>query len=458
MPSYRTIAAELAAAALSVCLTLTVAAAAQAQTLSIGGSESHFGSHELSDGFLPDPKEVSVVSGGSIVVRDLDLGIGCTGHVTSTPDVILNWDGSGFLRFFVDAEGDTTLVINGPTGGWYCDDDGGGSTNPQVDFSDASSGQYDVWIGSFSSDDQISGTLMITELTSVGSGGGGGGGSTGGSLSIGGSEAHFGVHALADGFLPDPEEISVVSGGSVSVQDLNIGSACRGYGTNTPDVILNWDGSGFLRFGVDGDGDTTLVINAPNGSWYCDDDGGDGVDPRIDFSDSSSGQYDIWIGSYSSDDQISGTLMITELSGNTAGSSANLSIGGDTAHFGVHSLAAGFLPDPNKISVVSGGSIAVSTLNLPIGCTGHVTATPDIIVNWDGSGYLRFFVDGEGDTTMVINGPNANWHCDDDSGEGVNPQIVFDDAATGQYDIWIGSYSSGEQVSGTLKITELRKD
>ena len=313
MTLSQTAARRPARAAVFLCLMLSVALPVRAQSLSLGGNEAHFGSHELSTGFIPDPKEISVVSGGSIAVRDLNLGAGCAGYVTSTPDAILYWDGSGFLRFFVDASGDTTLVINAPSANWFCDDDSGGNTNPQVDFSDAAAGQYDIWIGSYSADDQISGTLMITELTSVGAGTSEGGGSASGSLSIGGSEAHFGTHQLSSGFFPDPTQISVVSGGTISVGDLGIGGGCTGYVTRTPDAILNWNGSGFLRFGVEGKGDTTLVINDADGAWHCDDDSGQGMNPQVDFADAASGQYDIWIGSYSSDDQISGTLKITEI-------------------------------------------------------------------------------------------------------------------------------------------------
>ena len=100
-------------------------------------------------------------------IWDLNLGSGCTGYATSSPDVRLNLGGtSSQLRiFFVpDGSDDTTLVINGPYGGWYCNDDYSG-LDPMVEFTNASSGQYDIWVGSYSSGEYVGGTLYVTELS-----------------------------------------------------------------------------------------------------------------------------------------------------------------------------------------------------------------------------------------------------------------------------------------------------
>lgn len=41
--------------------------------------------------------------------------------------------------------------------------------------------------------------------------------------------------------------------------------------------------------------DTTLVINDPQGNWYCKDNT-NGLHPEIAFSSSQAGQYDVWVG------------------------------------------------------------------------------------------------------------------------------------------------------------------
>jgi len=276
-------------------------------------------------------------------------------------------------------------------------------------------------------------------------------------LAPGGDMANFGSRMLSPGFTPDPLEISVVSGGSVdlSMQDLGIG--CVGYATEQPDYILNLtDGTEQLRIFFEGEGDTSLAINAPDGSWHCNDDAY-GLDPMVTFDGAQSGQYDIWVASYSESESVSGTLSITELDYGPGGvTMEDLAIGGDQANFGQVSLSPGFSPDPYTVSVASGGSIdAGMTEDLPLSCTGYVTAQPDFILDYEGGGtLLHIYVEGDGDTALIINGPDGSWHCNDDA-NGVDPRVTFKAPQGGQYDIWVASFFNGETISGTLGITEL---
>lgn len=141
----------------------------------------------------------------------------------------------------------------------------------------------------------------------------------------------------------------------------------------------------------------------------------------------------------------------------TAGASS-LSIGGATANFGVHEIAPGFVPDPRDISVVSGGDLDASTLGLAAGCNGWLTRQPDIIVRLTGtSPMLRFYVTSNGgeDTTLVVNGADAQYHCNDDSYGGTNPSVDIANAGAGQYDVWVGSYQQGVRANAVLHVTEL---
>lgn len=137
------------------------------QSLQIGGGSANFGVHALNGGFMPDPRAISVVSGGNLDVSAMGLGPGCRGYATARPDAILRYSNpAGFLRFFVRAGGDTTLVVNAGDGRWHCDDDSGGSLNPMVDIAGPPGGQYDVWVGSYRAGENIRGTLHVTELMS----------------------------------------------------------------------------------------------------------------------------------------------------------------------------------------------------------------------------------------------------------------------------------------------------
>ena len=126
-----------------------------------------------------------------------------------------------------------------------------------------------------------------------------------------GAAPTYGTLTLSAGFQPDPTVVSLSSGGSINAGAI---SSCRGYIANAPDVRLNYT-SGFLPLivSVDSASDTTLVVNAPNGAWYCDDDSGDGSNPSITFSSPLSGRYEIWVGTYSSASYASASLSISEL-------------------------------------------------------------------------------------------------------------------------------------------------
>ncbi|MFN4297977.1 MAG: peptidase S1 [Brevundimonas sp.] len=123
--------------------------------------------------------------------------------------------------------------------------------------------------------------------------------------------------------------------------------------------------------------------------------------------------------------------------------------------FGTVNLSAGFTPDPRTVEVVAGGTINAS--NAASGCVGRIASAPDVRLNWSGGGSLPlvFRTRSSRDTTLVINGPDGRWHCDDDSGGGTNARVIFRNAPSGQYDIWIGTY--GEQTApATLVITEIQ--
>ena len=123
-------------------------------------------------------------------------------------------------------------------------------------------------------------------------------------------------------------------------------------------------------------------------------------------------------------------------------------------NFGQVSLRAGFTPDPYNVQVTSGGSIRAS--NRFTNCAGYISNAPDFRLHWDGRGNLPLVisVNSHADTTLVINGPDQQWWCDDDSGQGTNPSIRFNAPRSGQYDIWVGNYTDANNRA-TLSISEL---
>ncbi len=122
-----------------------------------------FGEVTLATGFAPDPATVEIVAGGEIDAAAANLGEGCLGFIAAAPDYRVQYTaGTLPLIFQVVAEADTTLVINGPDGNWYCNDDADG-LNPAVTFDAPVTGQYDVWIGTYGTENAPA-VLNITEI------------------------------------------------------------------------------------------------------------------------------------------------------------------------------------------------------------------------------------------------------------------------------------------------------
>ena len=123
--------------------------------------------------------------------------------------------------------------------------------------------------------------------------------------------------------------------------------------------------------------------------------------------------------------------------------------------YGAITLAAGFSPDPHVVSLSAGGSYDASTLEG--NCRGYIANAPDYRLHYTAGTVLPLIIStrSSADTTLVINAPDGQWYCDDDSGEGFNASIRFNKTQSGQYDIWVGTYSASGPQSAELYISEL---
>jgi protease YdgD len=126
--------------------------------------------------------------------------------------------------------------------------------------------------------------------------------------------------------------------------------------------------------------------------------------------------------------------------------------------FGVVSITSGFQPETNWVHLLAGGANRgeYTDRNLNIRCTGYFADAPDFRVFFTpGTDPLSFYVESGDDTVLLINTPDGEFHCNDDSA-GLDPALTFDSPQAGQYDIWVGTYSStdGDYPGATLAITQ----
>lgn len=119
----------------------------------------------------------------------------------------------------------------------------------------------------------------------------------------------YGTVVLNARFTPDPHSVSLVAGGSVRTSR----AGCRAYVADAPDIVLDYRATVYaLNIYVQSSVDTTLLVNRPDGTWMCDDDGGNGNNPLISFPAPMPGEYAIYVGTFRSS-TASATLYISEL-------------------------------------------------------------------------------------------------------------------------------------------------
>jgi hypothetical protein len=277
----------------------------------------------------------------------------------------------------------------------------------------------------------------------------------------------YGQVTLRAGFLPDPYAVTVNAGGAIEATRAS--EACLGFIDARATFTLRYTAGDYPLFiSATSESDTTIAVRAPDGSWSCDDDSAGSLNPVVSWENPRSGRYQIWVGRYGvQGEAASATLNISEIGAGGGGQlgavpppvqpGAGMPDWSLAPAYGAIDLVAGFEPDPHRMNIAAGGELDASAIGAP-GCVGWIARAPDYRVNWtagDSGLPLIFSVNSQADTTLVINDPSGAWHCNDDGGQGLNPSITFAAPASGQYDIWVGTYMSGPLQDSTLAVSEL---
>ena len=483
---------------LLLLLGLLAAPALSAQEAPGWNEEPYAQTLTLRSGFSGDPRVVDVTPGGASA-NPLN-GPGCVGYIGYRPDVVVNYSAGSFdLTFSASSETDINLVVRAPDGRYYCDDDSGDGLDPMLTVSNPRSGRYAVWVGVYGeSGEYVDGVFGISELgnaVSMGDQGGSGQGFTdsgstrtptpapirsSSSTEIPGWDEtpYAGSMTLEHGFSGDPRAMDVTPGGA---QDNPLsGPGCVGYIGYRPDAVVRYNPSSFdLTFSAASETDINLVVRDPNGRYHCDDDSGEGLNPMLTIDNPSRGQYTVWVGVYAESSQyVDGVLGVSEV-GNVVsvsdrGRAGQGYSGSDTArptplrvssteipgwdetpYAGSMTLEHGFSGDPRTMNVTPGGA-QDNPLSGP-GCVGYIGYRPDAVVRYNPSSFdLTFSAASETDINLVVRDPNGRYHCDDDSGEGLNPALTVVNPSRGRYTVWVGVYGESSQyVDGVLGISEL---
>lgn len=282
---------------------------------------------------------------------------------------------------------------------------------------------------------------------------------------------------LQAGFVLDPYLLRVIGGGKMEAATLS--DSCTGYIRESADVVLNWSGdSDVLHLLVYSDGDPVLVVKTPDGEVLCNDDASyEVIDPFVTLEDPVAGAYELYVGSYRTDEPVLGFLVVTELKLDEE------DLGGldlmplldrrespevrpitaltetlqieEGAIYGTQELRAGFGTITEHIA--GGGDLPVFALEgVDAECTGFASLVPSFSFDWMGVGTsLTVYFEGQEDSSLVIVTPEGELVCNSNASEdNVNPALELKPLAEGQYDVYIASYGPNRVAFGELTVTE----
>lgn len=287
---------------------------------------------------------------------------------------------------------------------------------------------------------------------------------------------------LQAGFPLDPFLVSVNGGGDVVASTLD--AACVGFVTENPVAVVRWQAPEEaapeeIEVFFYSDGDPTLAIQLPDGSFLCNDDAHDNLlDPLIYVPAPASGEYKIWVGSYDDNQLIPGLLVI---SANTDINLGNFDPGALVKRATISDVAvAPVVADETQsalalldaIDITPDGTLAdgetvTAAVNseglLPAGvfshdavvCSGLVTVEPTYIVELsEDTANLRIFFEGDADASLVVLSRQDGFACNDEAetGENANPQVDIAEAAAGLYGVWVGRFDPESAITGTLTL------
>lgn len=120
------------------------------------------------------------------------------------------------------------------------------------------------------------------------------------------------------------------------------------------------------------------------------------------------------------------------------------------ASFGSVELTSGFTPDPYVVEIVAGGSYDAGAFCSD--CAGSVAEAPDFDLYYEAGNWPLFiYVSSGADTTLLIRAPDGEYYGNDDA-IGYDPMVAFEDAMSGLYSIWVGTF--GDAADAAIYISE----
>lgn len=391
----------------------------------------------LTGGFLPDPARATVTAGGASATSDWVRG--CPGLVAEAPALeVVVTDATRPLHLHLAAEGLAAALVETPDGLFRCVPAEGGMVS--VGPLPAADGPHRLWPAPAVPGEGVAVQVLVTERELAGP-----------ELAwalLGGADllahdapAAFG--AVTAPTAPGASETRVaLLPGALDGRVTPEGCAGR-IDAARPDLAVTVaEGAPALHLRVRSEADTTLVVRAPSGELFCDDDSF-GLDPALSLSAPEAGAWAVWLGVFEAAGGVEARIEVSaDAPADARAGAAALDPHGGTA-------AARTLFGGDATEVLLGLPDARVPLAEIDGCPGRfdVGHADLALALHDPGPVLRLRVRAASDTVLAVLDPEGRLHCDDDT-HGFDPELVLTDPRPGDWSVWIGVFSAegGEAV------------
>ena len=250
------------------------------------------------------------------------------------------------------------------------------------------------------------------------------------------------VITIESGFQPDPFIYELRAGGPVEASDQGL----NGYIPQTPSVIMELSPDKYpLTLILRSDSDTVMMIRTPGGRTLFNDDF-DNLNAGITLYEPEEGRYEIYAGLLGDSLPVPAELEITEIyAPDRPAPVASPDLDGDPLA-GSTRLSASFSPEPFEQAVMLDG-----TLSFGSEYNGFFTAGPTFRLDYTAGDVPLTLInaDDETDTVMLVYSPEGIWQYNDDFDD-LNAGIRFDNPASGEYLVWMGTYGEGTSEANLI--------
>lgn len=373
-------------------------------------------------------------SGSWVELSSLDGARGCSGYVPRQPHLVLRTAHGGAVTIETQSQQDNVMLLVTSDGQYVCDDDSGDGFNAAISRT-VPAGEHRVWVGSYSNGQSFPINVRV-RAQAVDAPVAQSGLAPDASPSLGTLELSPGVTHSFEGVVEPFVDLS------------RLRPECRGFAPVGPHVAVRATRAERVRFVTrDNDEDLVMAVRTPDGSFHCDDDSGDGLNPRIDV-DLTPGLTTVWVGTYQADETSRFTLDVGEPRGRTEVGS------------GVDPIAAPVLGTAN-LDVPGWSESYAGTTRAEVNerthrdptCRGWVGRAPDVTLLTTTPRTLTITVESRADLTLMLRGPDGAFVCDDDSGEGNAPRLRRG-LSPGSHQLWVGRARGRRPAEFELSLRE----